>query len=135
MAPEDSSGRFVAVERGAVTFTARPTVYRGVHMRSRLEAKCAAGLDRVGIPWVYEPCCFASADGQYLPDFRLTADPPWWYAEVKPVLPDPGSVQRRMEIIWASEPEASLFILAAGEVWRGQRGEWERIWWPLDVEP
>jgi hypothetical protein len=36
-----------------------------------LEAGGAAGIDRGGIAWAYEPVCFASEEGQYLPDFAL----------------------------------------------------------------
>lgn len=51
--------------------TARPTTYKGVQMRSRLEARYAQWLDSVNIDWKYEPQCFASERGQYLPDFEL----------------------------------------------------------------
>jgi hypothetical protein len=50
---------------------ARPTLYKGIEMRSRLEADYAACLDRDGEPWEYEPVCFASDEGQWLPDFRI----------------------------------------------------------------
>lgn len=103
------------------TLKARPTVYKGIRMRSRLEATYAAFLDRSEDPWVYEPCCFASEAGQYLPDFRIddlrpgTGEPSRWYIEVKPAYllayPDKvEAVQRRMEIVWASEPDAGLLL-------------------------
>lgn len=71
---------------------ARPTVYMGITMRSRLEAGFAAWLDEKHFDWEYEPCAFASPDGQYLPDFRLNDVFVSWrhepmatvYAEVKP---------------------------------------------------
>ncbi len=68
------------------TLTARPTIYNGVQMRSRLEAAWAEQFDTLGIRWEYEPVCVATKKGQYLPDFRLelphqTADP--IYFEVK----------------------------------------------------
>lgn len=50
---------------------ARPTTYKGVEMRSRLEARYAQWLDAQGLEWTYEPRCFASDDGQYLPDFQI----------------------------------------------------------------
>lgn len=54
------------------TFKARPTMYGGHRMRSRLEAGFAAWLDQWGIKWEYEPEAYAAAGlGQYLPDFRL----------------------------------------------------------------
>lgn len=72
-------------------FTARPTVYKGIQMRSRLEAGFAAWLDREHLTWEYEPCAFATEAGQYLPDFRLSnvnvvgmLGTRTVYAEVKP---------------------------------------------------
>jgi len=49
------------------TKTGIPTLYRGVLMRSRLEAKFAALFDRWGWHWEYEP---QDLD-RYLPDFVL----------------------------------------------------------------
>lgn len=54
------------------TMSPRPTTYRGVHMRSRLEAAWAEQFDALAWTWTYEPQCFASALGQYLPDFKLS---------------------------------------------------------------
>jgi hypothetical protein len=66
--------------------TARPTTYCGEHMRSRLEAAWAEQFDAFGWTWEYEPQAFASEQGQYLPDFRLSIPhvPLPVYAEVKP---------------------------------------------------
>lgn len=56
-----------------MTIAARPTVYRGVQMRSRLEAGFGSWLDKLGFEWVYEPECIAHPTlGQYLPDFLLS---------------------------------------------------------------
>lgn len=73
------------------TMQARKTVYKGVEMRSRLEAGYAAWLDRWKFEWEYEPCVFAGEHGQYLPDFRLRGVMLSWsdrpvtvYVEVKP---------------------------------------------------
>jgi hypothetical protein len=52
---------------------ARPTIYKGIQMRSRLEAAYAQHLDADNYPWEYEPECFADETGQYLPDFRIGA--------------------------------------------------------------
>jgi hypothetical protein len=94
---------------------ARPTTYKGVQMRSRLEAKAAQMYDAAGLVWTYEPQCFASESGQYLPDFRIGESA---YFEVKPFayFAEPlnfyvlSEVQHRMEIILESEPSASLAI-------------------------
>jgi len=60
---------------------ARPTTYNGVRMRSRLEAAYAEQFDAFGWRWEYEPECFASPAGQYLPDFRVW---PGFYDEAGP---------------------------------------------------
>lgn len=49
----------------------RSTLYRGIRMRSRLEADFAAYLDRTGQDWGYETECLASDEGQWLPDFTV----------------------------------------------------------------
>lgn len=49
----------------ATTYGAIPTVYRGVQMRSRLEARYAALFDILGIRWEYEPVDLRG----YVPDF------------------------------------------------------------------
>src|SRR4051812_46238561 len=55
---------------------ARPTTYRGVVMRSRLETSVAAWLDRHQFDWTYEPERFATlAGGLYIPDFRIEGWP------------------------------------------------------------
>lgn len=52
----------------------RPTTYRGVRMRSRLEAATAAAFDRYNVPWEYEPEALQGSTGQYLPDFTVIVD-------------------------------------------------------------
>jgi hypothetical protein len=74
--------------------TALPTPYAGVRFRSRLEARVAAGLDRIGARWQYEPEGFAIGPGVgYLPDFYLPEADTW--LEVKPT--------------WRHDPKAGLF--------------------------
>lgn len=92
---------------------ARPTIYRGVKMRSRTEANVAAFLDALDASWTYEPICFADESGQYLPDFSFaTNEGTRVYAEVKPAaLLDLEAVQNQMEIIWSSERECFLTII------------------------
>lgn len=58
---------------------ARPTKYRGIQFRSRLEATWAAFFDNLGWDWEYDPF---ELDG-YLPDFVLRFPRPV-IVEVKP---------------------------------------------------
>lgn len=94
---------------------ARPTIYNGIQMRSRLEARYAAWLDRLGQAWTYEPQCFATASGQYLPDFYLDnveilRRPRHTYIDVKPNFATVTSTFARMRVIWESDPDAVLVI-------------------------
>jgi hypothetical protein len=138
----------------------RPTIYKGIRMRSRLEARFAAGLDRAMVAfadvfdpagWDYEPVCFADENGQYLPDFAYrmldTRSGKWTqvYVEVKPRVDDDDywkTVTDRMAIIWASEPEAVLQLCEFdGElrVWQGvcyvTAGGAGHAWWTLTSPP
>lgn len=103
---------------------ARPTLYKGIQMRSRLEADYAAEMDRWRVHWGYEPECFASNEGQWLPDFGYSfgGEPFDVFCEIKPAEPllkqhIPGSIGftqhvdtilKRMTIAWASRPDAGL---------------------------
>lgn len=94
---------------------ARPTTYKGIQMRSRLEAGFAAWLDGISDRWEYEPRAFAGDGGQYLPDFSfqvMTKDGERTaYVETKPTEQDATGAITRMTIIWESEP-ASVLLLA-----------------------
>lgn len=94
---------------------ARPTTYDGIQMRSRLEAQWAANWDSRKLDWSYEPQCFATASGQYLPDFamRVPGESRLTFIEIKGAVTDAQlqAAQQRMEIIWASIPSASLVLL------------------------
>jgi hypothetical protein len=50
---------------------AKPVTYKGVEMRSQLEAQTARALDRIGVAWHYEPTRYADESGQFTPDFKL----------------------------------------------------------------
>jgi hypothetical protein len=106
-------------------FIPRTTVYRGIEMRSRLEAGFAAWLDEWELGWHYEPHAFGNQIGQYLPDFRLDAVRSSWnnweprtaYAEIKPAIfgdrdeDEYERLMRSMAIIWDSEPDALLLLV------------------------
>jgi len=117
-------------------YTPRPTTYCGIKMRSRLEADFARFLDQGGFSWVYEPQCFASPRGQYLPDFLISSCGFPWYVEVKPADLQGGLIEgvlEKLEIIWESEP-ASLLSLVFWEYQRDSLGDWlgalgEDHWW------
>lgn len=59
-----------------------PTLYKGTHFRSRLEAKWAAWFDLVGWNWIYEPI---DLEG-WAPDFSIEGYRGPIYCEVKPVI-------------------------------------------------
>lgn len=128
-------------------YTARPTTYAGIQMRSRLEAGFAAMLDKEGVPWEFEPECFAGPTGQYLPDFRIGAEQT--YVEVKSprVLASWADIWvslDRLTIIRASLPAADLQLVVGdnphgGWEWRaclalppGQT-EWRVAYWSFQA--
>jgi hypothetical protein len=99
------------------TFIARPTTYKGIAMRSRLEARYAAGLDRQGVRWAYEPRAYANGQGQYLPDFELL-NPPGGvpvFIEVRPTLERAYQALAQMQIVLDSVPDAFLMVDIPGE--------------------
>lgn len=63
-------------------FSAIPTMYRGVQMRSRLEARWGAMLDSFNWRWEYETLDF---DG-WIPDFVVQTETKPLLIEVKPIL-------------------------------------------------
>jgi hypothetical protein len=97
-------------------FKARPTMYKGIQMRSRLEAGFAAWLDRGLVAWTYEPRAYAGENGQYLPDFELPEIsflglPTRVFIEVKPRQPDLEVLLMQHAILRASEPECQLIVV------------------------
>jgi hypothetical protein len=93
---------------------ARPTIYRGIRMRSRLEAAYAQWLDACGFDWEYEPCAFGGRGGQYLPDFvirRAEVDGHYRdvWVEVKPRFPTWDGFPR-FGIILESLPRAATLL-------------------------
>lgn len=97
------------------TLVPRTTVYKGVVMRSRLEARFASGLDKLGVPWEYEPRAYASDKGQYLPDFSIDDGHKHpYFIEVKPTIEASATeaMLRKMMLIWESEPGARLALVS-----------------------
>ncbi len=113
---------------GANYMKGRPTLYKGIRMRSRLEADYAAWLDRMNRTWEYEPECFAAQDGQWLPDFRVAqgrTDSGAHLVELKPaqildlkrgedledVINRVDALIRKMRPAFESEPESSIDLV------------------------
>lgn len=123
----------------------RPTIYKGIRMRSRLEASFAAYLDTTFIKenpdkethWKYEPQCFADHTGQYLPDFVVTAflkdgrRAPDHYFEVKPPSADLDEAMRKMHLVRSADPSAYLFVTTPIGFYPDF--EWSR--WPRCTNP
>lgn len=93
----------------------KPVTYRGVGMRSKLEADFAHHLDSLGIRWVYAPAIFGPRDAGYLPDFRLIRDDGWHFVELKPTLDQAEAAKTRIAIIWQTFPDAALIVVSAEE--------------------
>lgn len=107
------------------TLKARPTIYKGTQMRSRLEAGFAQWLDGFANPWAYEPHAFGGVGGQYLPDFRVDevllrdGTRGHVYVEVKPPIwrddrAEEEQLRRRMSTIFESEPNAVVIVAQPG---------------------
>jgi hypothetical protein len=94
------------------SWKARPTVYAGIQMRSRLEATFAETTDSVGIRWEYEPRAYgAKGRRQYLPDFEIWLESgARFLVEVRPTPELAYLAMERMSVIWESEPDAHLII-------------------------
>jgi hypothetical protein len=103
-----------------MSLAARSTVYKGIKMRSRLEAGFAAWLDDAEFSWTYEPRCYASEEGQYLPDFLLNGasilgfkdEYQPVFVEVKPEVNKIliNELNRNARIIRSSEPKAVVVL-------------------------
>lgn len=96
-----------------MTISARPTMYSGIQMRSRLEAAFAEHLDRAGQTWNYEGNAYASSQGQYLPDFTIGD---LTFHEVKPPNADFDEALQRMHVILASKPDARFMVWTRADI-------------------
>lgn len=112
----------------------RPTTYKGIEMRSRLEARFAQNLDALEEKWRYEPRVYGPRGKGYLPDFEmLTATCPT-FIEVKPTLAEVHDAERKMEVIWKTHPDALLIVACAegGSYFAARLGKpwvsWQEKW-------
>ena len=92
-------------------FPARPTVYKGIQMRSRLEARWAAELDAWGVEWLYEPRAYADENGQYLPDFEVHNEGKTFFVEVKPTETAAEAAPSRIAPLFSSLPKALVWVI------------------------
>jgi hypothetical protein len=131
-----------------MALAARPTIHRGIPMRSRLEARFAANIDsKPGYGLLeYEPVAFSHEGTQYLPDFRLTH--PTGYVAYIEVRPDWAGVARgmgQMEAVAANMPGVGQWVVmpdgdAIDDVWVVFRrpdgiGAWQVGWLLPSSEP
>jgi len=90
-----------------------PVVYRGVTMRSRLEARIACVLDLFKVEWDYEPLDVAlGAQKFYRPDFWLPQSRTWLEGKCEVRLMDPDDVQRlEMFFSWANARDEDVAVI------------------------
>lgn len=100
-----------------MTIKAIPVMYKGVEMRSRLEARAAAAFDSLGIRWLYEPEGFDLDSEWYLPDFWLPEHDT--FLEVKGLM-DPASERKCTALVKAG---AKLLVLGPFQ----HPSEWARV--------
>lgn len=84
-----------------------PTMFKGVLLRSRTEARWAAFFDALGWPWEYEPI---DLDG-YIPDFILGFDAGKLLVEVKSTEDDFDLAKAKIE---ASGWDHEAIVVASG---------------------
>ncbi len=87
-------------------FKPKPTTYRSVKFRSRLEARWACFFDLLEWPWEYEPF---DCDG-WAPDFQLIGAKESVLVEVKPVAHFPEDVAEKIE---KTNPEQDVLIVGS----------------------
>lgn len=90
------------------------TSYAGCRFRSRLEARWAVFMDRLGIPWEYEPQGFHLPSGPYLPDFWLPGAQAW--IEVKGQPPTRREQVKLFQLAQAVAADGHRVRLLAGDV-------------------
>lgn len=97
------------------TISAKPSEYRGIQMRSRLEVSFAKYLDRMGETWTYEPTIYGPVGRGYLPDFEIVSAVRPTFIEVKPTIAEAEQAKSKVAVIWETHPDALLIIACAEE--------------------
>ncbi len=104
----------------AKDITAKPTIYRDIHFKSRLEARWAIFLDHCpGVAaWQYEPYQFSLPNGwTYTPDFYVTpATGPKFWIEVKPIKPTKEYLKNIWEFVHSLTED---FCVGYGSFYKG----------------
>lgn len=96
------------------------TYYKGIKMRSKLEAKFAVFLDALKINWMYEPKSFVLSNGiTYIPDFYLPELNTW--VEVKGKIEEHN---KKVSSLFTSENKQELLIISNNKgLWYSSFGE------------
>ena len=107
-----------------------PTEYRGVQMKSRLEASCAQLLDLLGLEWEYEHQSFLMDGGvHYLPDFWIESEKLW--VEPRGYDSPHGHLQAvQFEEFVKTRNEHFLFLSASACTLDGEDA---RVWYDKDA--
>lgn len=129
------------MRRVTTRIPARPTIYNGIQMRSRLEAGFAAWLDRQNLEWQYEPQTFATQRGQYLPDFFvsnlpiLIGETVRWvpvYIELKPdAHVDLPRIQTQFAVILDNDPDMITILITERNTRLWRIGRWCPCEWAI----
>lgn len=94
----------------------RPSMYKGIEFRSRLEVRYAWHLDAIGERWRYEPRVYGPKGKGYLPDFEILEHAQPTFIEVKPTTEEVADAAIKMRVIWETHPDA-LLIVACEQAW------------------
>jgi hypothetical protein len=76
---------------------AKPTIYKGIQFRSRLEVQWAKFLDERQVIWEYEKYPFLFGEEGYLPDFYFPELGLW--GEVKPTTLDSEAFHKVVRVV------------------------------------
>jgi hypothetical protein len=110
----------------------RRTLYRGVMMRSRTEARFAAQLDEMGAEWKYEPYALAGPSGQWLPDFEVDLDTRYrTLVDVKPTRDDVlSNIEHWWRVATEAMPGQEVQVVGAGFMGAFAYYEADLVWKP-----
>lgn len=135
-----------------MTITAIETSYHGCRFRSRREARWAVFLDRLRVPWDYEPQGYVVDGEPYLPDFLIYPDTEqaMWF-EVKGQFPSQDELAKAAGLANGTgirtylyfgpveQPGPGLQRITTYDEFMGDDYAWqwhdEHGWFPGDVAP